>query len=45
MLVATANKLLSNRKYDTQYKIDNVKLELLLNKYKLLICESCITNV
>jgi hypothetical protein len=45
MLVATANKLMSNKKYDTQFKVDNVKKELLLNKYKSLICESCVTNV
>ena len=45
MLVVTANKLLSNKKYDTQFKIDSIKKELLLNKYKSLICESCITNV
>lgn len=45
MLVATANKLMSNKKYDTQFKVDNVKKELLLNKYKSLICESCVINV
>ena len=44
-LVATANKLLSNKKYDTQYKVENIKKELLLNKYKSLICELCVTNV
>ena len=44
-LVAAANKLLSNKKFDTQYKIENIKKELLLNKYKSLICELCITNV
>jgi hypothetical protein len=45
MLVAIADKLRSNTKYDTQFKIPNAKKELLINKYKTLICETCANNV
>jgi hypothetical protein len=42
LIVKTADKMLSNINYDTTFKIDNVKKELLEEKYKLLLCQQCV---
>lgn len=45
ILIKNADKLSSNKKFDTNFKIDNLKKELLLNKYNKIICETCVETV